>query len=250
METQTTSSHIDDLMNDMGMSSDPEVTTTDSDIKVDNDTADKQEDLSVSNETTVPDTNDGETEAKDGNDSLQSQIDGMEKRLRDKDDFINELREQVKAKEAKVEDDTEDVEDEGFWDKPEETIKSMQEQIRMQNLQYQEVIFANGVDDYFKTVNGADLKDAVSTDAEFAEKFNNSPEPYKVAYEYLTQRNTKIKESSDSARAKMKAELMEEIKAEGGSTRTAPAGINNTGSSNRSVNADAPEDGFASVFNS
>lgn len=243
-------SHIESLMSELGMDPDPASAETEGAENPENKSDESQKDLSVSNETKDV-IEDKTTELDPDKDSLQSQITGMEKRINDKDTFIKSLQDQIKAKETKADDDTkienkDDEPEDGFWDKPEETIKGMQEQIRIQNLQIQEAVFAGGVEDYFKTVNGNDLKEAVSNDSEFADKFNSSPEPYKVAYEYLKNKTVAKTKVAEDARAALKAELLEEIRSEGG--KTPPANINSIGSSNNNGKSDADDDGFASVF--
>jgi len=179
---------------------------------------------------------------------LQEQIKGMEKRMADKDTYIQELKEMSKSKDVVEEDVVEEADD--FWDDPEAKYKSMQEQMRVQQLQIQEAVYANTVDGYFKTVNPESLKEAVSNDTEFAAKFNSSKDPYKVAYEHLSQLATTkqtAKETSDKVyRDKVRAELLEEMKQNPSSKSTIP-NINQGGSSNAKAN-DASSDGFASIF--
>jgi len=98
---------------------------------------------------------------------LQKQIEGLEKRIGDKDDYINKLREESKAQEAEVSTvETEDTTDD-FWDDPEKKFKDMQETMRIQAMQIAETQYANSVDGYWKTVNQDDLQKAVATDADF-----------------------------------------------------------------------------------
>ena len=238
-------SHITDLMGELGMTTEPEATDTDGSLNDDDKSDESQENLSVSNEADDK-TGDKGTEPNPEMASLQSQIEGLEKRMKDKDDYINKLKDGGDDKDdKKSDDDTEDEDEETFWDKPEETIKGLQEQIQMQQIQLQESIYANGVENYFETVNGDTLKEAVSSDAEFAKEFQNSKEPYKVAYEYLTNKKTEAKTDLEAERAKMKEEILAEIKAD---SIKAPATISGLGGSNQDGNIDVPEDGFAAVF--
>ena len=186
--------------------------------------------------------------------SLQKQIEGMEKRLADKDDYINQLREASKQKEAEQQGGTEEVAEEDFWDNPEGKIKKLEEllnkqaeQSRIQQLQIQETVYANTVENYWKTVNPDALKEAVATDADFAEEFNKSSEPYKTAYEYLKNRaNAKEKETM-SLREQIKQELLKEMGVK--EKREVPPNINGGGKSSSSKPIQ-PDDGFASVFGS
>ena len=203
-------------------------------------------DLSLDSGEEPEEQTEGDTEASKF-EVLQEQIKGMEKRMADKDTYIQELKEMSKTKEPEVEVDEEESD---FWDDPESKYKQMQEQMNIQGLRLQEAVYANTVDGYFKTVNPESLKEAVSTDAEFAEKFNNSKEPYKVAYEHLSQvaEARKVeKDTSDKAyRDKIRAEVLEELKQKPSSKDTVP-NINSSGSSNQSGNSGS-DDGFASIF--
>ena len=189
--------------------------------------------------------------APDISGELKKQIEGLEKRIADKDEYINLLREQSKAQEeAKSEDSGADTSID-FWDDPESIVKNMQETIRIQQMQIQETVYANTVENYWKTVNPDALKSAVATDADFAKKFNSSNEPYRVAYEYLSNKNKVAEEQNLSLREQIKAELMKEMgidkdkpKKEG-----VPAmGKMGGNSNNPNMRTDVPDDGFAAVF--
>lgn len=180
-------------------------------------------------------------------DSLREQIAGMEKRIKDKDDFINELREQAKAKEEanKQEVDTPDDEDD-FWENPEEKYKQLMQKIELQQLQIQEGYYAQTVEGYFDTVNPDALKEAVSVDAEFAKEFNSSKEPYKVAYEYLSKRKEAKLTEQQKLREEIKQELLKEMNVK--EKKEVPPNINSSGSSNSSSETDDGLSGFASYF--
>lgn len=186
-------------------------------------------------------------------DNLKKQIEGMEKRIADKDDFISELRSKSKdVEEVKEEVDT--IEEEDFWDNPEAKYKQLQEQIeenagkmRVQQLQIQEGYYAQTVDGYFKTVNSDLLKEAVSTDEVFAKEFNSSEEPYRVAYEYLTKKETIKTTEQTKLREEIRADLLKEMNVK--ESREVPPNIYKNGSGNSSsTNTDVPSDGFASIF--
>jgi len=180
---------------------------------------------------------------------LQKQIEGLEKRLADKDDYINELRELSKAKEADGQKDgVEEVDDEDeFWENPVERYKELQNQLKIQQMQIQETIYANTVDGYWETVNQDALKEAVATDTEFAEKFNKSSEPYKTAYEYLTAKKQAKVQSEQSLREQIKQELLKEMNIKS-AKETVPSTTSMTSSKSGGSKRDASEDGFASVF--
>ena len=177
---------------------------------------------------------------------LRKQIEGLEKRIADKDEYINLLREQSKAKEesSNIEEDNTQTD---FWDDPEKIVKEMQQNMKLQQLQLQEIGYANTVENYWKTVNPEALQQAVATDAEFAKKFNSSSEPYRDAYEYLSKKAEKVKSDEVSLREQIKAELMKEM----GLDKPKKTGVPNMGSmggSSGSSKSEAPSDGFSSVF--
>jgi hypothetical protein len=177
---------------------------------------------------------------------LQKQIEGLEKRLADKDDYINELRELSKAKEAEGQKDgVEEVDDEdAFWENPVERYKELQNQLKIQQMQIQETVYANTVEDYWKTVNPDALKEAVATDTKFAQEFNGSKEPYKTAYEYLSAKKTQKVQSETALREQIRKELLAEMGKDKPKKETVPS--IQTGSSG--TKNTAPEDGFSAVF--
>jgi hypothetical protein len=180
---------------------------------------------------------------------LQKQIEGMEKRMADKDKYINELREMSKAKEEASEDttDNDDIIDD-FWDDPEVKFKEMQNTMKIQAMQIQETVYANTVDNYWKTVNPEALQEAVATDAEFNQEFNSSAEPYKTAYEYLTNKTKKKEVDSQTLRDSIKAELIKEMGLETKQKKDGVPNINKMGGSSSSTKSQESDDGFASIF--
>ena len=178
---------------------------------------------------------------------LKKQIEGLEKRISDKDEYINLLREQSKAQEAETSMEEVDVQAD-FWDDPEKIVKDMQETIRIQQMQIQETVYANTVENYWKTVNPEALKTAVATDAEFANEFNKSQEPYRVAYEYLSKKTQAEKQETESLREKIKAELLKEMGLDKPKKEAVP-NMGSMGGSNDKKSS-APDDGFAAVFGS
>lgn len=176
---------------------------------------------------------------------MRKQIEVMEKRIKDKDDYIQKLREESQAKELAKEEPKVDDEDD-FWNDPVGKYKSLQQTLQVQQLQIAETIYANTVDNYWKTVNQDALKEAVATDAEFAKEFNSSREPYKTAYEYLTAK----KESKLQADKSLRDKIREEILAEMNVTKTKETipNVASMTSKTSSSTSDANDDGFMAVF--
>lgn len=180
-------------------------------------------------------------------DELKKQIEGLEKRISDKDEYINLLREKSKAEET-FESETEEVDTSvDFWDDPEATVKELRETMRIQQMQIQETVYANSVNDYWKTVNPEALKSAVATDTEFADTFNRSNEPYKVAYEYLSKKTEAAKASETSLREQIKAELLKEMGMDKPKKEGVP-NMGNMGGTSGGKRTESPDDGFSSVF--
>ncbi len=187
--------------------------------------------------------------------SLKKQIEGMEKRIADKDAYIQELREKSKQPDETEEEQTVDTdEDEDFWDNPEEVIKRIKQELneqkqtaKIQQLQIQEAHYAGTVEGYWDIVNQNDLQEAVARDTEFADGFNKSKEPYRFAYEYL---KTKTKADNDSFEAEVERRYQLRLKEAGvKEKKEVPPNINGGGKSSTSSNQSS-EDGFASVFGS
>ena len=63
---------------------------------------------------------------------LRKQIEGLEKRISDKDEYINTLREQSKAREEDSYGDNEDTDQvDDFWENPEKVIQDMKETMKI-----------------------------------------------------------------------------------------------------------------------
>ena len=182
---------------------------------------------------------------------IKEQMEVMQKRIDDKEKYIQELREQSKQKEVTESDEDNGVDsEEEFWEDPVAYVKKMKEefsrQTQIQQMQIQETVYANTVEGYWDTVNQDALKKAVATDTEFAEKFNKSSEPYRTAYEYLTAKKTEKTKSEQSLREQIKKELMEEMNIKP-KKDTIPSTASMTSKSGGSLK-DVPDDGFMSVF--
>ena len=195
-----------------------------------------------------------DTEPNSEMEELRKMVEGMEKRIADKDEYIEKLRQESQAKEQSndegLEEDVVD-EEEDFWDNPVEKFNELKKTIQIQQMQIQETVYANTVDGYWETVNQDALKEAVATDTDFANTFNSSKEPYKVAYEYLSAKKEQSKASEQSLREKIREEerqkLMSEMKK--GTNKEAVPSMKNIGSNSGSSNQ-ATEDGFAAIFGS
>lgn len=178
---------------------------------------------------------------------LKKMIEGMEKRIADKDEYIEKLREESKSKESKEVQEEEVVDEEdSFWEDPVGKYKELQKTIQMQQMQIQETIYANTVEGYWDTVNQDALKEAVATDTEFANKFRSSKEPYKMAYEYLSAKTKEKTKSQEALKEQIRKELLAEMNVKQ-KKETVPSTANLGGKSDGSKN-NATEDGFASVF--
>ena len=179
---------------------------------------------------------------------MRKQIEGMEKRIADKDNYIQELRDASKQKEdnQNTEAEVDTDEDDDFWSNPEATIKKLNDTVKLQQLQIHETIYANTVEGYWKTVNPDALNQAVATDAEFADKFNRSSEPYRTAYEYLKNKSEEKTKSESSLRDKIKAEILAEMGVKG--KKEIPPTINGGSKPKSATNGRATTDGFSSVF--
>ena len=92
------------------------------------------------------------------------------------------------------------------------------------------------------------MQEAVAADSEFAQTFNDSNEPYKVAYEYLTKKSTEVKSKKDSYEADLKAQWMKEMGLEKKEPKEVPPSMSSVGSSSGS-DSDDTADGFISFFN-
>lgn len=230
---------MSDYIKELGIDS---TATTPSDVEV-NDTEDF---VQVSNTEETIEESKSDTEPNIS-EALRKQIEGLEKRISDKDEYINLLREQSKAKEEPTSETVEVDTETDFWDDPEAVVRNLKETMRIQQMQIQETVYANTVPDYWKTVNQEALKSAVATDPEFSKEFNRSNEPYKVAYEYLSSKTQAAKASEQSLREQIKAELLKEMGLDKPS-KEAPPAMGKMGGMSGSKRTDVPDDGFAAVF--
>lgn len=233
-----------EYIDDLGMG-EPTSENTDSPEQEINQVAEEAQDLSLESEPQGLDVETQEDTVPTGLDDLKKQIAGLEKRVTDKDDYIEKLR--LESKQQEAEEVVEEVsEDDQFWEDPVEKYKELKREMHLQKLQTHEIVYASTVDKYWKTVNPEALKKAVATDADFANEFNTSNEPYKVAYQYLSEQTTKKASADTALRESIRKELLAEMGKDKPTKATVPS-MTNIGSSNRKNRASA--DGFAAVFN-
>ena len=184
-----------------------------------------------------------ETLASDG---LQKQIDGLEKRLADKDEYIKLQREQLKTKDEpskEVEVDTST----DFWDNPEKIVQDIQAQQTQTRREMQEMVVANRHSDYLDLVTIKTVEVALAADKDFADEFNKSSNVFETAYKYLSEKNTADKAKTTSLRDEVKAELLKEM----GLDKPKKVGVPNMGKLGGNSTTDksnASDDGFAAVF--
>lgn len=241
---------VANLMNDLGIGTDESTQST-------NDTS-KEENLSVNSDTP---TNDGEksetsdtgntensnTEVKDDYkaklDELVLELEKAQKRISDKDKYINELRNSNKNESSKEENNDD------FWSNPEGTVDTLKKELTNIRNELAETRYANTKQDYWDYVNSNDVQEALTTDAEFSSKLQEASNPYEFAYNYFKAKKESIKAtesaSIEALKAKLREELLEEMKA-GPKKETVPS-IKNIGNSNSRFN-DNIDDGFSAVF--
>ena len=242
------------FIEELGIGVEPESMDTEPEIKDTEVEAEETQDEHVDSDDAISEEDTQEETEPSELSKLQEQIAGMEKRLSDKDDYIERLQKESKAKEESSEktEEVEEVSDEDkYWEDPVAYTKKLKEEFeqkfQIQQLQIAETHYANGVEDYWKTVSQKALKEAVATDDKFAEEFNKSQEPYKTAYEYLSQKKKASAESETALREKIKAELLAEMNIK--KPKEGPPSISG-GTSSSTTKNNAPSDGFATVFGS
>ena len=196
-----------------------------------------EESDSEANKDTVPEVSNG----------FEKQVDGLEKRLADKDDYINSLREQIKKQDepsSKEEVST----DTDFWDDPEKTVHDMQLRQDTTDRLLQERAYADTVKDYFGTVTEDKFTTALAIDKDFANEVGKTGNVYKTAYEYFTKKNTEETAKGQSLRDEIRAELLKEMGVDKPKKEGVPNMGNMGGSNSKGNQTNASDDGFASVF--
>lgn len=185
---------------------------------------------------------------------LTKQQETYEKRLSDKDKYINELK---NGKTKNSEDESVEAEESDnldFWDDPEGLIKKLQAQIaetneatRIANLRVDESYYAQARPDYLDLVNQDNLIKAFGEDKEFESAFKNSAKPYEVAYEYLKNKQTNKTKQETDYRSQIEKEILAKYGLDKKNKEAIPS-VNKVGSSTTGRAKAEPEDGFASVF--
>ena len=246
-----------DFIEELGIGQEPNAENTESQQEENIDQSDSTDNESfVQDSETASETNEDATKDTDPKgsemDELRKMVEGMEKRIADKDDYIEKLRQDSKDNQEEVSEDNDVDEEEDFWDNPVEKFNNLKRTMEIQQMQIQETVYANTVDGYWDTVNQDALKEAVATDTEFSNKFNTSKQPFKVAYEYLSAKKEQSKVSEQSMRDKIREEerqkIMEEMK-KGNNKEVVPS-MSRIGSSSGSSSKEISDDGFSSVFGS
>ena len=240
-------------INELGIGQDQTNSNTEAS---ENESTKSEKDLSLEPDAISEPTENNDTEQKFSNvelDALKKQIAGMEKRIADKDAYIQELREAQKNNKEVVKEEKPQEEEEDFWSNPDEAVKGLKKQLkeqadymRVQDLRIQETVYASTVKDYWTTVNQESLKEAVLNDTDFANDFNKSKEPYKTAYEYLKTKAERKTESDKSLKEQIRQEILKEMNIKHG--REVPPII--SGGSSNTSSRDISSDGFAAVFGS
>lgn len=180
---------------------------------------------------------------------LEKQQEIANKRLTDKDKYINELKQQLDNMNKSTEDDTEET-TEDFWDNPEGKFAEVQQQLRVANLRIDEQAYASNKPDYYELVNANKLKEEFALNNDFMVEFNQSDRPYETAYNYLKTKQEQTTTTKEQEKIALEAEIEKKVMAKYGLDKKAketPPSINNMGgkSSNKK---ELPEDGFSSVF--
>ena len=196
-----------------------------------------EESESVANVDTVPDVSM----------ELQKQIEGLEKRIADKDDYINLLREQGNHTEADAVEAESDTSTD-FWDDPEKIVQDMRANQETQQRRIDEMLYARSVDDYWDTVTEEAFTQAMAADKAFVDEINSSSNVYDTAYKYFTKKKSTEEASVSTLREEIKAELLKEM----GMDKPKKEGLPNIGkmggSNPKHGESNANDDGFASVF--
>jgi hypothetical protein len=135
-----------DFIEELGIGQEPNATDTEpkqeENIDQENDSTNESfvqdsETDSDTNENTSEDTDPKASEMEE----LRKMVEGMEKRIADKDEYIEKLRQESQAKETNNEAPEDVVDDEeDFWDNPVEKFNELKQTIQIQQMQIQETI--------------------------------------------------------------------------------------------------------------
>ena len=256
MNTTHDSSPVATLMSDLGIGSEESTPTMEDNSNNSNESIANDSDTSTLNKDDSADKAnaeipEGNTETlEDKINKIQAELEKANKRISDKDRYINELK-QGKQEEKEKEVLEVEQEETTFWDDPEGNFKKIAEQLRIANLRIDEQAYASDKPDYWKVVNGESIQEAFKDDTSFMNDFQRSNKPYELAYEYLKSRTETKVQTETRTREQMKEELRKELLKEMGvkNDKEVPPSINNIGSNN-STRKNVIEDGFAAVFGS
>ena len=250
MSTPETNSPVSDLMQGLGINpeeSNPVMeeesnSTTENEL-TDSEAATLEQDADQSEPQDETDTVEADTDTSSEMEQLKAELEKLNKRISDKDKYINELRQQ---KEQETVEETVSEDEDSFFDDPEGKFKDLVNQLRIANLRIDEQAYAAGKADYWDVVSADSIQDAFRKDATFMEEFNASNRPYEVAYNYLSEQKTAQTKSQQELRDSIRAEIMAELGADK-PKRDVPPSINNVGKSPSGV-SEAHTDGFSAVF--
>lgn len=261
MATQEDKSPVASLMEDLGISSDDSTPVMEDDSNnpkenksIDPDESTPNTDDNTAGEAEETDTAEADTEtSEDKMTALKAELEKANKRISDKDKYINELRQgnTGKAETEKIVGDDSASEDD-FWEDPEGNYKTLLKQLQMANLRIDENAYAMKHTDYFDIVNGESIQDAFNTNPEFKEEFNNSPQPYETAYTFLKANLETEQLNNKQQKEQLESEIRDKVLAELGidkdtPKKQVPPNMRSLGSTSTSKK-DVAEDGFTSVF--
>lgn len=258
MSTQDTNP-VADLMNSLGIGVEDTTTdeSSDENLTLSSEEATQDMDAEPTDTLEETDTPEGDTETADDIDyaseveKLKAELDKANKRISDKDKYINELRnpKQEGNEEAKEELPQEPEED--FWDNPEGIVTNLKNEVLNLRNELAEQRYAATKSDYWEHVKSEEIKDALNNDATFADGLKDVANPYEYAYNYFKSKHESKAQAETATREELKkqlrAELMEEMKM--GNKKETPPSMRNVGKSTGSSNT-SNEDGFAAVFGS
>lgn len=254
MNTTHDNSPVATLMSDLGIGSEESTPTMEDNSNNSNESIANDSDTSTLNKDDSTDKAnaeipEGNTETlEDRINRIQAELEKANKRISDKDRYINELKQ---GKQEKEEKEVLEVEQEEttFWDDPEGNFKKIAEQLKTTHLELNEKIYALDKPDYWDIVTKETVEQAFKEDASFLKDVQRSNKPYEVAYEYLKSKTETKIQTETRTREQMKEELRKELLKELGlkNDKEVPPSINNIGSNN-STRKNVIEDGFAAVF--
>ena len=183
MTTQD-NSPVATLMSDLGIGSEESTPTMEDNsnnsnesIANDSDTSTQSDDSTDKANAEIPEGNTETLEEKIN--KIQAELEKANKRISDKDRYINELK-QGKQEEKEKEVLEVEQEETTFWDDPEGNFKKIAEQLRIANLRIDEQAYASDKPDYWKVVNGESIQEAFKDDVSFMNDFQRSNKPYEL----------------------------------------------------------------------